>query len=488
MKSKSEGMTAQPESDLAADSAAGLTTIDFLDVVTQDDTTNIDWIDLEEPRPSSEAMEIYQNQLASLLIHEDNSEWWSSLTSEGQMEYVVRKARQTLAGVGVAERFLLIGNQNKLRQLVHRGQEREAAALLNTTRKPLDRLKQLLWVMEKNYIPSYDLCNETSEVVQAVEYLVASNRSKIYKYRGLAIRALSENVANETIRSSDLTIGSILMFMAMEVQNSSLGDWRSHAHGMKRLIDMRGGFENLLHSAPYLTSSLVIFIIIVTFSNCLGPGVGQINITEPLEQHLKEVDKVYSLLFPYILCPPTLFNETIRINHLRQEIAASPFENSSQQALYAHDILARIEAFVPEDWAQPGDHNRDWQRIGSIYQSSVALYCTMSLQALDALPSSLEMDTMRAVHGARLEENLRATTQSKILSKFSLFPLCILGVESGYNYQQTTRIWIERRLEELSRMLGTSSPLKARAVLRRYWARGKPGWDECFDGPYVFIL
>lgn len=47
--------------------------------------------------------------------------------------------------------------------------------------------------------------------------VVASNRSKIYKYRGLAIRALSENVASETTRSSDLTISSILMFMAMEV-------------------------------------------------------------------------------------------------------------------------------------------------------------------------------------------------------------------------------------------------------------------------------
>lgn len=47
--------------------------------------------------------------------------------------------------------------------------------------------------------------------------LIASNRSKVYKYRGLAIRALSENVAKETTRSSDLTISSILMFMAMEV-------------------------------------------------------------------------------------------------------------------------------------------------------------------------------------------------------------------------------------------------------------------------------
>jgi hypothetical protein len=52
--------------------------------------------------------------------------------------------------------------------------------------------------------------------------VVASNRSKIYKYRGQAIRALSENVANEKTRSLDLTISSILMFMAMEVSLSCL--------------------------------------------------------------------------------------------------------------------------------------------------------------------------------------------------------------------------------------------------------------------------
>lgn len=48
-----------------------------------------------------------------------------------------------------------------------------------------------------------------------------------------------------------------------QVQNSSAGDWRSHARGMNRLIDMRDGFGALLRSAPHLTSSLVIFIVLV---------------------------------------------------------------------------------------------------------------------------------------------------------------------------------------------------------------------------------
>jgi len=52
--------------------------------------------------------------------------------------------------------------------------------------------------------------------------IVADNRLKIYHYRGLAIRALNENVARKETRSSDQTIASILMFMAMEVYLESL--------------------------------------------------------------------------------------------------------------------------------------------------------------------------------------------------------------------------------------------------------------------------
>ena len=51
--------------------------------------------------------------------------------------------------------------------------------------------------------------------------IVAKNRSKVYKYRGFAIRALSDYVAKEKTRSNDSTIVSILVFMAMEVSRIS---------------------------------------------------------------------------------------------------------------------------------------------------------------------------------------------------------------------------------------------------------------------------
>lgn len=194
---------------------------------------------------------------------------------------------------------------------------------------------------------------------------------------------------------------------------------------------------------------------------------------------------VYSLIFPYTLCPVTLFIDIIRINCLRQEVALSSFADQHQHTLNAQSILARIEGFIPRDWAQAGENQDDWQLIGSIYQSAIALYCTMSLQALAALPASIEMDIMRTSHAKHLLEYMKAATRLKQLKKIAMFPLCVLGVEVGYHDQQSTRLWIERQLEEHARLLGTSSPLKARAVLRRYWQRKRPGWNECFDEPYV---
>jgi hypothetical protein len=158
-----------------------------------------------------------------------------------------------------------------------------------------------------------------------------------------------------------------------------------------------------------------------------------------------------------------------------------------EHSLKAHDLLTEIEAFSPEDWAQPGENYDDWLLIGTIYQSAVALYCTMSFQSLIILPNSLGMNAMRCIHGNRLLSSLKLAVKSPRLTYFLMWPLTVAGAEAGYR-DEATQYWIGKQMSELSRSLGTSSPLKAHAVLRRYWQKGEAGWDECFDRPYVFII
>jgi hypothetical protein len=159
----------------------------------------------------------------------------------------------------------------------------------------------------------------------------------------------------------------------------------------------------------------------------------------------------------------------------------------SSHALEAHDLLTRVEAFSPEDWAQPGDYYDDWLLIGTIYQSAIAIYCTMAFQSLTLFPGTLEMNSMRSIHGDRLLASLRQGVKSTHLKNFMTWPLQVAGVEAGYR-DEATRYWIGSQMEELSRHLGTSGPLKCLAVLRRYWRKGEPGWDECFDKPYVCVI
>jgi hypothetical protein len=155
--------------------------------------------------------------------------------------------------------------------------------------------------------------------------------------------------------------------------------------------------------------------------------------------------------------------------------------------LKAYDLLARIEAFSVEDWAQPGTFYNEWLIVGTVYKSALALYAILSLGSLTVLPADASLLDIQTVHGDVLLRNLRTALKDSRIARFMAWPLVVVGVEAIYR-GEATRDWIGASLEELSRTLGTSGPIKACSVLRRYWKGGVSGWDECFDRPYVFVI
>ncbi|KAH8719501.1 fungal-specific transcription factor domain-containing protein [Phaeosphaeriaceae sp. PMI808] len=474
---------------------------------------------------------------------------WAPL-AEHHLEKVAKKSALNAAyGIEIANRVFLNGSRRKIEEVISKGLYDEASRMLNIKGNPIKGLERILRIMQMNDVPNYSyLSNETNEVVQAVQYynvriqptlkvaskiavnpalidfplaalhilppaihhilvcysvnhfvhtlppgtdkaITASNRSKVYQHRGAAIKELSMYVGKDKTMSSDMTIASILMFMCMELQNPAMADWRAHASGMKQLVDMRGGFKSLMSQAPHLTPTLVVYILILIVANACSPSWDQMEVSDSPEQNIVDIEQVYSFIFPYTLCPPTLFMEIVRINQLRQRASVVLLmgDMDANHVLEAHDILDRIETFSPEDWAQPGECYDEWLLIGTVFQASIALYCTMGFQSLTILPSTLEMNQMRSAHGDRLLKSLAIALKSPRLINFLMWPLTVAGVESAYR-GQSTQYWVQSQLDVLSRHLGTSSPLKAQAVLRRYWQRQEPGWDECFDKPYVFAI
>jgi hypothetical protein len=231
---------------------------------------------------------------------------------------------------------------------------------------------------------------------------------------------------------------------------------------------------------------------VVVYANCSSPAGTQVFTNPSVEDFLSEIDEMYSELFPYGLCPPSLFHELVRINYLRYEASQAllNYDDVSDLSLRAQECLARIEAFTPHDWAQPGANFDQWLTIGSIYKHSLAVYCIMSLSSLTLLPFVSLSPSMRKTlssHGTLLLHHLKPATSMIAFRRHLAFPLLVAGVEAIYR-SESERCWLEEALTELGQVTGASAPLKTRALLRRYWQRKEPGWEECFTQPYGLII
>lgn len=93
---------------------------------------------------------------------------------------------------------------------------------------------------------------------------------------------------------------------------------------------------------------------------------------------------------------------------------------------------------------------------------------------------------MKAAHGDRLFQLLKKALVSEQVKKSMMWPLIVAGVEAA-DASAAIRTFVDEQLTEMSRDLGTPLPLLAKGVLKRFWASGKTGWDDCFDKPYAFV-
>lgn len=186
------------------------------------------------------------------------------------------------------------------------------------------------------------------------------------------------------------------------------------------------------------------------------------------------------------MCPPLLFTEIIRVNHLRMQAARGGLTRAENLSQDAYEILNRIHGFSPEQWAESKpSSNDDWIRLGNIYRTAVALYCISSLQNLSVLPQAPSLRTQCTTNGRVLQVLLSEALSSPKVKRFMVWPLVVLGVEAVHG-GAAVRAFVGKQLLELGRHAGTHAPLMAKGVLERFWLSGETGWDSCFDRPYAF--
>lgn len=205
-------------------------------------------------------------------------------------------------------------------------------------------------------------------------------------------------------------------------------------------------------------------------------------------------------LFPILLCPPNLFLEIIRINHLRRQTYMASYHSPNREADCtrdtAEDILLRLSAFSPEEWADSNnsDHQDpyrvEWQLLGHIYESAVAIYCISSLQSLCVLPVTKELQSMRSAYGKTLFASLKVLLLSPRTKMWMMWALVVAGIEAAHteDHPASAKKFVSQNLTNMAKSLGTPLPLVAKEALEKFWFSGKTAWDDCFvDMSYAFI-
>ncbi|QVM06801.1 hypothetical protein D8B26_001506 [Coccidioides posadasii str. Silveira] len=351
---------------------------------------------------------------------------------------------------------------------------------LSTARYIPTGMKYTLVSMALNH-RIYHLLSRTSRST------LAEALSNLYHYRGLAIRALGEDVGKEKTRSSDATITSVLLFMVTDVRDSLSLNWRQHFIGAEKLISLRGGLENLARLSPHMKPMLLYYIILGVIGNTTTPPSDQVATTSQLDlANLASEMYGEGYLFPNLLCPPPLFLDILSINHLRYQWKIASLVNQFSQTA-AEAVLQHVDAFSPEEWACSNTSSQeDWLLIGRIYQSAVALYCISSLQSVSVLPFTSQLKARRTAHGNRLFQLLKEALLSPKVNKCMMWPLIVAGAEA-VNRGPAAREFVADHLSEMSEDLGTPLALHAKMVFKKFWPSGKTKWDDCFDTPYAFV-
>lgn len=236
-------------------------------------------------------------------------------------------------------------------------------------------------------------------------------------------------------------------------------------------------------------------------------------------------------------CPPELFALIIRINHLRSVLKATPVPADSfmpsitellnQVTAFSTDIWAaktavsqalassssRVEELdvMPEPEQLGGAAGRaqskeflNWRRLATVYKSSTALYCILSLIGSDTSESggSSKADPLelKALFQRTLCQNLKELcinreTRTDQMRRLVMWPLAIAGTQLEKGHDQMKDL-VRRELEWLSAELGTSTSLVIREFLENLWSRGpeidpethRTVWDVMFDKPYAFAV
>ncbi|KAF6840568.1 hypothetical protein CMUS01_03869 [Colletotrichum musicola] len=329
------------------------------------------------------------------------------------------------------------------------------------------------------------VCAQTSWKIDCPS--IKHAQARLHHHRGIAIRALNEDIKNEKTQSSDIVLTGVIMLLNSEIQSCLSPYWRHHVNGLLAMLKCRGGAAGWVKSMAPMKGILLSFLISATMANTTSPAYDHVRIA-PHEELMDLARDIYPLgLHPSNPIPMPLFLEIIRINNIRDQVSNGWMDKPSARAA-AEDIIRQIEAFDAKEHSREGFYEDIAynELLGLMFQSATAVFCVAALQSVSALPAnSHRLTVMRTAHSNRLYFLLEESRKHPVFQKSLQWPLLVAGVEAGLRVDK--RRAVGEHYVRQSTDVGTPLPMHAMGVLRTFWDGERTDWDACFDKPYAFV-
>lgn len=189
---------------------------------------------------------------------------------------------------------------------------------------------------------------------------------------------------------------------------------------------------------------------------------------------------------PMFYCPAPLFREIFLINRLRLEAAVS---DGSDEPSLCH-VMERIDMYsiplVTESMNEKSTN--DLLYVSLLFKSAVAVFAALTLPCTSQCSPCRPCAELQKNHRASLIHLLDTTSDFLPLLDHILWPVVVAGTAAATGTVE------EQMLVEMYLLNGVRDPFTggctgaALATMRRFWASGKTGWDDCFDQPHAWMI
>ncbi|OAA71088.1 Zn(2)-C6 fungal-type DNA-binding domain protein [Akanthomyces lecanii RCEF 1005] len=335
-------------------------------------------------------------------------------------------------------------------------------------------------------------------------------------------------IINERLSSPDgATNDSVFVRIVdmLSIDLTLLGStWQAHLHGYGALYRMRGGYKRLSKVLKNFDYQFQYVFMLHVLTSTTTPAAHMLTIFDDLTA--EEIHHVFTFsLYSDVPCSSHVFGDLIRINRLRALVAAGAsvkgFIRPAARQIYHH-----IAEFSVTDWEEPyGVPDKPEARLlCRLFQQAVLLYGLLTLPSLGPadessnLPSpeasdgdegcpddkdnddddgdvDVDGEQQQMVHAEMTPppsiESLSAEILALVREILPLipkrptslaWPLAVVGVTLNGDGDAAAREFVTQTLHQVSTHRDAYyGPTLALNKLRKFWASGKTGWEDCYD-------